>query len=492
MKKLVVVLLLLVFAGSAAAQDQPLDPNATPDHGIAAGGVGFQPDPFRVDQVAGGGAINAQQRNLGDDCVGLVNVQPTFRFKALTAFDRLRFIFVSEAVAWDASLIVRAPDGNYYCNNDSYGLNNPTVEIDAAAPGDYNVWVGALTDRAIGNLYLTTRSDVVPGSTGLIVPRPTPDVTPAPTATPIPATALNPTLPPIYGAERLEAGFLPDPYYRVVSAGGALNVTNSVSGDGCYGFASGAPDFRVDWSGDSTRLRFLFAPLDDDLDAALIVQSPGGWGCNRDFAPGYSRPQVEFINPAMGSYNVWVSSETAPNPPIVGVLYVTEKQYSPETVPAGGTPPTDPVGGLTPGTSDFSFNSGVPDPYAIPGSVGGGELDAGSQNKDCPGFYPAIPSFAFTLAQATAHLRVFFVSDDPLGDAALIVRMPDGEWYCNDDTYRSKQPMVDVIGNFTPGAVSVWIGSFNAGDTIPGTLYLTRGSASPLDPTRPAPLNLAN
>ena len=140
---LVVVLLLFVFAGSAAAQEQPLDPDAVPDHGIAAGGVGFRPDPFRVEAVPGGGEIDARTRNLGDDCTGAITVQPTFRFTALTPFDELHFIFIADAVTADASLVIRDPNGDYHCNDDSYGVRNPTVEIDAAPAGDYNVWVGA-------------------------------------------------------------------------------------------------------------------------------------------------------------------------------------------------------------------------------------------------------------------------------------------------------------------------------------------------------------
>jgi hypothetical protein len=100
----------------------------------------------------------------------------------------------------------------------------------------------------------------------------------------------------------------------------------------------------------------------------------------------------------------------------------------------------------------------------------------------------AFPSFGFTLPQPTPYLRFFFASDDPRADAALIVLMPDGTWYCNDDSFNTRQPTVDVIGNVSTGGVSVWVGSFTPAESIPGTLYVTRGSASPLDPTRPAPV----
>ena len=492
MRTALIIVIIFLLAVSVSAQDRALDPTAVPDHGIAAGGTGFQPDPFRIEKVAGGGEVDASQRNLGTDCSGHITVQPAFRFKALNGFGVLRFIFVADAVTADGSLIVLDPQGNFHCNNDSYGVRNPTVEIDRAMAGDYNVWVGALTERVSGDLYVTTHADVTPGSMGLNIPRTTPAPTTEPTATPIPPDVLNPTLFSTYGAESLAAGFLPDPYYRVLAAGGPLDVEKLGLGDDCAGYASSAPSFRVNWSDQSTRLRFLFAPLDDNLDSALVVQGPDGtWVCNRDFAGGYNRPQAEFINPLEGAYNVWVSDETTPNEPILGALYVTEKQWSPETVPPAGTQPTDPVAGLTPATSAFAFDAAAPDPYAIPGSLGGGEVNVGATDKACPGSYSALPSFGFLLPQPTAYLRIFFVATDPKADATLIVRMPDGTWYCDDDSLNSKQPILDVIGNLSTGGVSVWVGSFNADDTIPGTLYLTRGGANPLDPTRPPPITVS-
>ncbi len=481
--------LFFCFSLPAAAQDQPLDPLAVPTYGIAAGGVGFSPDPFRVAAVTGSGSIDANTRNLGSsECVGRITAQPTFRFTALTRFNRLRFIYVADAVTEDAALIIRDPGGVYHCNDNSSGVRNPTVQIDGAPSGDYNVWVGAVSDRIFGDLYVTTRADVIPGSLELIVPRLTPTPLIAPTPTPIPADALNPTLPA--ATDDLVAGFLPDPYWRVLIGGGALDVTRSVSAADCFGFTASPPNFRLNWSGNSTRLRWLFAPLNQGQDAALIVQAPdGSWHCNRDFAPGYAQPQVDFVNPAAGMYSVWVSDETAPDESVIGLLYVTEKQYSPETIPAAGTAPLGlTLAGLTPESSAFVFDATAPDPYAIPGALAGGDVDIGAQTIACPGSYTDLPSFGFRLAQPTPDLRVFFVARDPQADAALIVRMPDGTWYCNDNSFHTQQPTIDVIGSRATGGVSVWIGSITPGESIPGTLYLTRGSASPLDPTRRAPL----
>ena len=86
----------------------------------------------------------------------------------------LRFIFVADAVTADGSLIVVDPQGNFHCNNDSYGVRNPTVEID----GRWRVITTSGSARSptafSGNLYVTTRADITPGSIGLNIPRTTP------------------------------------------------------------------------------------------------------------------------------------------------------------------------------------------------------------------------------------------------------------------------------------------------------------------------------
>lgn len=491
----VVTLLILLSVLPAAAQDaeQPLDPDGVPDYGTAAGAVGFSPDPFRVQGVEGGGSVDAIQRNLGADCAGRINVQPDFRFTALSDFAALRFIFIADVVNADGSLIVRDPQGNFHCNNDSFGVPHPTVSISAATVGSYNVWVGGLTERVFGDLYVTTQPEVVPSSTGLVVPRPTapPPITPTPTT--IPPDALNYLLPPTFGTDALAAGFLPDPYWRVVIGGGALPVAAALrtTDESCDGFTSSEPVFAVAWSGVSARLSFLFAALDDARDPALAVRDPAGnWLCNRDFAAGFTRPQVAFVNPLPGTYSVWVGDEAAADRQLMGVVYVTEKTYSPETITVAGTPSTTPVNGLTPSASAFIFDAAAPDPYAVPGALGGGLLNVGEQNEACPGAYTELPSFGFTLPNPTLHLRAFFVAEETRADAALIVRMPDGRWYCNDDSFNGRQPTIDVIGNFSTGEVSVWVGSYEADETIPGTLYLTRGSANPRDPLRPPPENV--
>lgn len=502
MKKLLLVCLLTLLAcWPAFAQDErPLDPTATPDHGTAVLASGFTPDPFRSPRLTGGGSVDASTRNLGTDCVGGINVQPDFRITA-GEFPLLRFIYIADTITSDATMIVRDPNGRFYCNNNAFGLQNPLVDVAPAVPGDYAVWIGAFNPGAevFGELYVTTNGGIVPGSTGLLLPLPNqPAITP-PNAltTPVP-TVLDPSGAPTGGDFPLSAGFLPDPYFGAVIGGGSLDVSSV--GEGCAGYTGAAPDFQLDWSGISTRLRFLYLPAQPaDADAGLVVLSPGGqWVCNDDFAPGFARPMVEFIQPAPGAYRVWVTDAGAPNTTITGLLYVTERTVTPETIRQADSRAFTNVNGLTPGGAVQAalFEAGSSDPYPVTGviAVDGGvdvtalnpEINQPDPNRGCEGFFTAAPTYTFDYLEAAPFLRLFFLADDPAADTTLIVRMPNGGWYCGDDSFDTAHPTINIIGNFATGAVDVWVGTYDAGAQIPGTLVITRGGADPTNPTRPS------
>ncbi|MBN1963080.1 MAG: SH3 domain-containing protein [Anaerolineae bacterium] len=117
------------------------------------------------------------------------------------------------------------------------------------------------------------------------------------------APTLNPSGSPNYGTANLAAGFLPDPYTVGVTSGGSVDV--SYLGGSCQGWATANPDFRVEWSGVSSRLRFYFL---SGGDTTLVVRAPGGsWYCDDDSA-GYPNPRININNPPEGRYNIWVAS----------------------------------------------------------------------------------------------------------------------------------------------------------------------------------------
>jgi hypothetical protein len=498
-----------------------LDPAAEPDRAIALL-PGFAPDPLRLSALQGGGSIDATGRGLGADCVGFVSSAPDVRVDLGGALPLLRLIFMADTITTDTTLIVRDPAGRFLCNNNTRGLFNPMVDVQPAVPGTYAIWVGGFTPGSpvFGALYLTTNPGVTPGTTDLNVPLmtavPTPTLeVPVPVplaliATPEPASPLDGSLAPQHGSASLAASFLPDPFWAVVIAGGSIAVPAGldarpfdpinrnpevgalVAGGGCGGYAEAAPDYRIIWGGGSTRLRFHLIAAQPQDDLALIVRAPDGlYTCSRDFAPGLLNPSIEFLDPAAGEYAIWAAAEASPLARSVATLYVTELPTSPETVVRAETRAQPEVIGLTPRDNaavPVVLGASAPEPLIVPGLFAGGPVDvaalnpAADPNQGCEGFFPAEPSVVISIPQPLPFLRVFAIGADDAADLTLALRLPDGTWYCADDSFGTLHPTIDVIGRLTTGSASVWLGSYRPEGAF-AVLYLSRtGGPSPVDP----------
>ena len=109
------------------------------------------------------------------------------------------------------------------------------------------------------------------------------------------------------------------------------------------------------------------------------------------------------------------------------------------------------------------------DPFFV--SVnGGGDLDASELDPACTGFVNPDPIVAANWAGEADLLRLFFYSDH---DPTLVVQLPDGSYACNDDANRLLLDPVVRIDDPQPGEYRIWVGSFNAGQLIPGVLVIT-------------------
>jgi hypothetical protein len=104
---------------------------------------GFGPDSYNVTAYAGG---DIDASGIAGGCVGMVGEsdQVTLSFTAYGG--PLIITAYSEA---DTSLVVNAPDGRWYCNDDTDGLN-PQVRWNRAQSGVYNIRVGAVSSNAQG------------------------------------------------------------------------------------------------------------------------------------------------------------------------------------------------------------------------------------------------------------------------------------------------------------------------------------------------------
>lgn len=145
------VVALMTVAGPAAAQNH----NAYPVLGNLDLVTGFTPDP-RVFQAPAGGAIDLEKTQLPSDCVGFVSNEPTLQVHYQAGTYPLIFATRPEDDL-DTVLLVRTPDGQWLCNDDSEAEGvEADITILRPASGYYDVWVGTYLPRgAMVPLMLT-------------------------------------------------------------------------------------------------------------------------------------------------------------------------------------------------------------------------------------------------------------------------------------------------------------------------------------------------
>lgn len=145
---IVCALSMVVAASSAAAQD--LSARAT--SGEISRSAGFTPDPITVSIYSGGG-IDAS-RSIGGSCVGMIADAPDYEFSYQAGSWPLTFAVDSD---YDTSLVINGPDGEWYCVDDSEGLN-PILRWGNPPSGTYDIWVGAVGQAGPSTLYITEQN----------------------------------------------------------------------------------------------------------------------------------------------------------------------------------------------------------------------------------------------------------------------------------------------------------------------------------------------
>lgn len=135
----VIASLMTLSTAQVYAKEKNVGPNwrAAPVYTTASLAAGFQPDPWIYDIQAGG---SQEVSGLGSDCVGYINYSaPDIDLNYQAGSILPLHIYVRSSS--DTTLIVYGPDGRWYCNDDSSGLN-PMVTFNNPASGNYNIWVG--------------------------------------------------------------------------------------------------------------------------------------------------------------------------------------------------------------------------------------------------------------------------------------------------------------------------------------------------------------
>lgn len=125
-------LAFLGLAAPAVAQNASLSAN----YGEISLSAGFTPDPYTVNIQAGGSVDGSR---LPGSCTGYISEAPDFEVTYSAGSLPLVFRTVSGA---DTTLIINGPDGQWYCDDDSFGDGDAQVRFNRPQSGKYDIWVG--------------------------------------------------------------------------------------------------------------------------------------------------------------------------------------------------------------------------------------------------------------------------------------------------------------------------------------------------------------
>jgi uncharacterized membrane protein len=151
--RLMMLAAVLTAASPTLALAQNADLRAS--HGEISLNSGFTPDPRRVS-VTAGGPIEADP--LGDGCRGEISNAPSVQVTYRAGSFPLVFRTLSDS---DTTLVVRAPNGRWSCDDDSWIDGDEEIRFDSPASGAYDVWVGTYAGGTAPASLLITET---PGS----------------------------------------------------------------------------------------------------------------------------------------------------------------------------------------------------------------------------------------------------------------------------------------------------------------------------------------
>ena len=138
---------LVVGLGAATVSAQNV--NARAAYGSVNLTAGFLPDPYSVRVRAGGDwyftTTNTCQRG------GWFAQAPDFRlFYQAGGYS----LFIYAVGPGDTMLLVNAPDGGWYCNDDYSGLH-PAIVFNRPMSGRYEIWAGTYNRARVRNTILS-------------------------------------------------------------------------------------------------------------------------------------------------------------------------------------------------------------------------------------------------------------------------------------------------------------------------------------------------
>ncbi|GAM98511.1 hypothetical protein U91I_02146 [alpha proteobacterium U9-1i] len=293
-----------ICALAAPAYAQNLNTGATGSYGQVRLTSGFTPDPHQTTLNAGG-PIDASTSRAGAACTGYVTQRPSFSLRYTAGSLPL---YLSTGSDSDTTLVVRAPDGSWHCDDDSGGALNAAVRFDTPRSGRYQIWVGRFGSAGETSPAFLNVSEIIPSPS-----------TPTEPTGEVPDFSLDPT----FGAVDLTSGFQPDPHTVSIAAGGSLNAAN-IGVPSCVGSIASAPDYRVNWTAGSGALPLIFSVAAETDTTLVINDAQGNWVCDDDGGNAGMNPMVRFDAPASGQYDVWVGTYSSEAGLPASTLHVSE------------------------------------------------------------------------------------------------------------------------------------------------------------------------
>ena len=447
-------------AGTSAMGNTALSGVPNPNLGSPSGTVvvygGFGGEPRRM-YVAAGGPHAAE--NLGSNCRGWVETAPSLAVEYRDP--GLPLVFGAES-AVDTTLVIHAPDGQWYCDDDGGGQGNPLVQIPSALAGTYQIYAGTYAQGAHDP---SVRFAITEAGHSLAEPAPIqPDpVIVAPPRLPgvnlgtgpnsagsAPAVAghVDPDLPARDANLTLSAGFQPDPVEVNLIPGGDFQM----SGLPCTGWYHDAPNAEIYYNANGTPLSIMVKQANEaSVDTELAVRAPGGlWLCDDNSSMG-TEPILTFSNPASGIYDVYVGSQARHTTETVVLAFSASdmRRHSAAAVSYAANPALPAIYGTI-----NLYRGFAPDPYSINVMAGGAHI-FGTTQGSCSGWVTEAPSLELSHNGGGRLI----VSAGSLLDTILVVRGPDGYWHCDDDGGNSGLNPAVTLEEALPGTYDIWVGS---------------------------------
>lgn len=151
---------VLLFAHPALAQNL----QATPSFQDVSLIAGFEPDP-RTGRVVAGGELDVSK--TVPQCLGFVSEAPIVRLNYTPEpSPAAQPLFIHAFSKGDTTILVYAPDGQWYCNDDGFNGANPMLIFGPAMSGDYKIWMGSFEKGSTHSAILAF-SEVGADITGL-------------------------------------------------------------------------------------------------------------------------------------------------------------------------------------------------------------------------------------------------------------------------------------------------------------------------------------